>query len=653
MLGMLALLFFGSAILAGIALARRLWARTAHDDDGSGPCERAASAGLLAFAIVIAIDWALSFAHLLTRPALIVASFALLALAARHLRPCPREPRARSPRERILVALALVPLIGWTAYVTWRGAVVFPQTSDALSYHLPKALFIARNHALAIFDGPDARLSTFPANYEMLLADVLVLTRSDGLVAIVGPLSYGLFGLTVAAMAERWWGRGALPVVTAVLLSLGMPTVMLASGTQKNDLLACAAMMAALHWGARWAARGERVAWALGTVAFMLAIGTKVYAGVLVLSLTPCALWRARALRASRASERSRPWPVTLASLSAATLVGFFLLGGEAYALNLVTIGHPVGHVDGNGYGRWHQLWEFPAVQFLRGLSWTEYVWVPWRHQFWLCPQYDAFFSSYGPAASLLLLTLPFAVARYRALGRRHERNLVTLGLLLAFFVTLPVRVPDRPYGIFVGFVRYTPYAAVAIFLWTVVPFVKTREASRVGRATVVSALVASSALFAWFAFGCVTDDVSLPFDFVRIVAGGYRPRRMVRSWTTRAASYIDREAGPDDVIAFDGGFDSWVYPAFGKELRRQVVFLHPDRGPVVVPPNVKWVGVDGSWNCIFGAMPDLSQWFEEFGKGAPLPAELVVYDQLKADPHFRLVYEEKKANQAVFERIE
>jgi hypothetical protein len=476
---------------------------------------------------------------------------------------------------------------------------------------------------------------------------VIALTGRDDLVFIVGLLAYGLYGLLVAAMAERWWGRGALHTCAAVLLSLGIPTTLLSSGAQKNDLLLAALLLGAAHFGARWAVRGERACLLLAITAAAIAIGTKPTAGVLVLALAPCVVWRMRARRREGlplvAREAAHWFGVAIAS--------GLLLGGEVYVMNLATIGAPWGHIAGTRYGEWHHLWAFPALAFLRGLSPTDSVWVPWRHQTWFWSQWDLFFSSYGAPTSLLTLSLPWAVARYRREGLRAERALATGVLVLAFLAMLPVGVQEPPYGFFVGYVRYTSYVPVVVVLWTAVPWIRAH--ARDARAA-YGALVVASACFALYAIGCMNNDIYAPLSFVLDVRHGDRFARAQRSWTLRAGGVVDRFAGQDDVIAFDGGLDSWSYPAYGRELRRTVIYLHPDRGPVVIGDDVKWVVVDRAWHALFGhpKMTDLGVWFEYIAKGSPLPEDVVVLHQLENDPRWKLVWREDYANQAVFMRV-
>src|SRR5207237_1056540 len=127
--------------------------------------------------------------------------------------------------------------------------------------------------------------------------------------------------------------------------------------------------------------------------------------------------------------------------------------------------------------------------------------------------------------------------------------------------------------------------------------------------------------------------DTYAPLSLVVAVFGEPKAKRALHTWTVRAARWVDAYAGPDDIVAFDAAFDSWVYPAYGANLSREVVFLHPDGGPVTVPPDVQWVAIDRGWSCVFGhpLFVDFSEelWQKYIFRGAPLPEYLVVYRQL------------------------
>jgi hypothetical protein len=642
--------FILAVLLAGRGLSARVWAWGGDPREAPGPFERAASTGILAFAAAVAIDWALALLHGFTRWAIVAASAALLLAFRRSLGVSGLRGLGRlSRQDALLVACAVEPFVLWIVYVLVRSTVVFPFAQDALSYHLPKALFVVRAHAFAFFDGPDLRLSAFPANYEMLLADAICLTGSDKLTGAVGVLAYVLFGFVVAGMTERWWGRGLWHVVAATMLALAMPTVVVGCGAHKNDILLATCLLAAAQWTSRWAVHGERAALLLALVASMFAVGTKVNGGVLAFSLLPAVVWRVRAWRRGGGAPSPREVALWLGGC-----VGLFvLLGGAVYVVNVVHLGHLVPIIAPYGYGDWKNLWMFPYLAFARPLSGSA-SWVPWKHAHWYWPEWDFNFSTYGLASTLALLAMPFAIARYRSVGRSTERALATVALAVTWLAVLPMRVDQHPVGFFEGFVRYTAFFPVALLLWTAAPAVReltTRDAARAWRAV---AALGPALVYAYVALHAA-DDPYVPASFVGAAIADPKLSRTIRTWTTRAGSWVDANAAPDDVVAFDGAFDAWIYPAFGATFGRRLVFLHSDgRGPVAIDDDVRWVAIDRSWHCVFGnpQFTDFSVWDEFILRGEPLPEDLAVYQQLLGDPRFELVYRDARTNQAVFRRV-
>jgi hypothetical protein len=121
-----------------------------------------------------------------------------------------------------------------------------------------------------------------------------------------------------------------------------------------------------------------------------------------------------------------------------------------------------------------------------------------------------------------------------------------------------------------------------------------------------------------------------------------------------RAASVFDRNVGPEARVAMDVGYDTWIYPAYGQHWTRDVRFLSPaSGGGVSIPDDVDWVLVDRSWNYFFGNpdFVDMSR-IDLLGKGMPTAEDLAAYHQLKGDPRFSLVYEDRPQLQAIFHRI-
>src|ERR1051326_3160559 len=402
---------------AGLSVSERLWR-----NETAGPCERFFSGTICGVALWMAATWLLALAHALTRATLIGVTVAL-ALAAMALR-----PRLALPRPSWL----LLPVALWTIYALWKGFVLPPLSHDVLAYHLPRAVMLMRAHGWGHFYAADPRITGLPANYELLLADVLAMAGPDRLTEWLGTLSFLLFLGGTAAFAERWWPSPRR--AAAVLTVAGAPVLLLHSSADKNDVMTCAFAAAALLWGARWSSRGGRTPMLLLIVSLALTAGTKPSAGAIAIGLAPFFLPRLRSLRIR-----------DVAATAVAAALALALLGGVAYI-------HDAPHGGGGGaaattgiaWGDFANLGRVPllmlSVPFTQDLN---SVWVPWRHEAWYWPHYEIFFSHYGSLFTFLVPLLPLCVVRYRRAGddaMRRERRNASLAAAIALAVILPLR---------------------------------------------------------------------------------------------------------------------------------------------------------------------------------------------------------------------
>ena len=368
--------------------------------------------------------------------------------------------------------------------------------------------------------------------------------------------------------------------------------------------------------------------------------------------LIPAAAWGL----AVRARAGQRPSPRDVAATAAVGVVAFLALGGVVYVSNVLSGRGLTGRIPGVGYGDWANVWMFPFLVFERPLLTSDgAVWVPWTSSWWFWPRYDHYFSSYGVASTALLAALPVGVWRFRRLepGRQRERALQAVILIATFAVVLPVRM-QRPVGFFEGLVRYTLFLPPLIALWTAVPLARAcAVASR--RAAAVALIAASSVLLAINAVGSGLYDTYLPIDYVMRLLDHPELERSPYDVVGRAAHVVDTVAGPHDHIAFDGGFASFAYPAYGARLTRRVTYLHAmDDGTVVLGDDVDWIVIDRAWNMLFGspAFVDFGHWREFFMRGSPAPEDTVVLEAASHDPRFKLVYRDVRTNQAVFKAV-
>jgi hypothetical protein len=112
--------------------------------------------------------------------------------------------------------------------------------------------------------------------------------------------------------------------------------------------------------------------------------------------------------------------------------------------------------------------------------------------------------------------------------------------------------------------------------------------------------------------------------------------------------------AGPNDTIAVDGSFDTWIYPAYGAKLTRNVVLLPEPAAPDAIPPAASWVMIDRSWAIVWQnpKMTDTGKAWKYLGKGQPSADDVRLLNALLHDPHWRLVDYNRGSNNAVFRRV-
>jgi hypothetical protein len=639
----------------GYAAAKTLWRKLDEDDLlQTPPAELLAAGSVLGFALWLAVSWSLALTHELTRPALLTAAALFVILAVLSLIPVPRMTR---PHLSLVWLAALIPIGCWIAYVLWRGTLLPPDSHDALAYHLPKAVFITRAHGYEYFTAPDSRIATFPSNYELLLADLLLMARSDQLSEWISTVTYILFLVVTAAIMERWWGRGP-HVPIAVLLTAATPVLLLHSGADKNDLMSGYFAAAALLWGARWFARGGIMPWLLLIVTLVAGAGTKPQQAAIFIGISPFLL--ARAVRLGRSlGVRWKPVVSTIAGSAAV----FALCGGAPYVFDAF-----YGHgrlVDAgvNGleagtasiYGDWTNLWQFPYLLLTAPFSSDPLsVWVPWRHQRWFWPKYELYFSNYGILFTLATMALPFCIWRYGRDGddaTQQERLSYSVAALIGFLLILPVVF--RPFGFFAGSGRYVVFVIPAVIGWTVASAI--RELGQRDRAAVAVIAGGMALYFFVTAADVAVNDRFSPFEYAWIAAHQSNPRWIWFASVTseRAGTVVDRLAGPDDVIAVDGGFDAWLYPAMGANQTRRIEFISPGPGTVQIPADAQWVIVDRAWHIIWGnpQFSDFGGFWRYQGKGHPTPQDRRVLEALLADRRFEPVYYNSRLNQAVFRR--
>jgi len=645
--------FVAAMFFAGHRLSEWLWARSARAPLPA--LERACSSALLGIVLWLATTWALALAFHL-RPGYLLAAAAAAAAAAIALSGKRRAPSGGEMRPRAQIdalALTLAPVLAWVMFLLWRGYVLPPHTPDALTYHLPRAAMVAKTGGFEFFGLADSRIDHLPPNYEMLLADFLVLQGTDTYTEWLSTLFFVLYLLQAAALAVRWWGPGR-HVYPVALLVAGAPLLLLQGAAHKNDLMVGCLLLGALLWLGRFFRQRELAAGILLILAACAAAGTKQQGLLFALLAAPVVAWTAwRALRerALRASQ--------LAIAAATAAGGFLLLGGYYY---LCSAAASLGGAGGPGlaaiaepvaYGAWANLWQVPLLALLAPFSASNTtVWVPWSGEEWLWERYDVHASNFGGVVSILALLLPVAAWLYRREPDReglHERLIVTLIAALLAAAVLPINF--SPHGYVSGFPRYLMFLPALAVCWTAAPALAWIERTR-GAASLAlaAATLACAALFADTALDVARYDKFAPLrDIMR--AASHPGTRWVRSMPWRAASVLDCLAGPRDAVDFHAGHDSWIYPVFGVRLTRDVHFI---RNAAQIRPRAQWVIVDRAYNVIWGDpdFKDISQWQRYLGRGSPRPSDLEVVEALLRDPSYALVFYNRHEVQAVFRRL-
>lgn len=641
-----ALIFFVvSGLLGAVALDSYLWRRFATDPPG--PWERAASISVITLFVLIAINWSLSWLGLLDRVPLLVAAAILAVPSAVFLARSNALAFARTDVREASTLLFLSPLLVWIVFVLWRGAVVPVLSHDALSYHMPKAVMLARAHHYAFFNAPDPRIPTSPANYEMLLADVLLLAKTDAVTEWIGTVAYIALILLGAALVERWWGK-APHIAATVLVVAAVPVILLHSGAHKNDLLSNVFYLGALVWGGRWIAGRETAPLVLSLASLAAAGGTKIQGAFVAVALL--VVFAGHFLRGRVRVTRGQ-----LLVIFASIPVALFLFGGWAYVLNVVHTGQvalPASSTSDAGYGDWRNLWEVPLFILLRPFDLDpRAIYVPWRGERWFWPRFELYFSHYGTLVTALVLFLPLAIwksrHRFGSAAMQRERLITSIAAALAFLLMLPIRI--RPIGFFGGFPRYFCYIAIIVIAWTVAPLVLDLH-SRSKTTLVKVALATAAFLFSVNAIFYAIVDAFQPLSYVADVAADPGIRRPFFA-PYRAGSVVDLVAGPTDTIAVHSGFDSWIYPAYGKTLQREVFFIEPGQP---IPKEADYVIVDRAWNVIWGhpRFENMSQYKEYLSRGTPSDEDLAVIRAVGTrSDEFELIYFNGTMTQAIFKR--
>jgi hypothetical protein len=616
----------------------------------STPLERATWAMSIALGTWLGSLWVIALLHWLTPTLLIARTIcaAIVAIALRARRPF--EWRVlREVRVSGVVASVVLVIVAWSAFMLWRGALIPPLSHDALSYHLPKAVFYARAGGFEGIEMLDPRPRDLPANYELLLSEFIVLEANDKLTEWLSLFFDVGFFLGAGALAERWWPRrseGATAVVC--VLSAGVPVVLLHSGAHKNDLMAAFCIVAAFVTAGRWITTRERFALLLSLAMFAMAVGTKPQGAIAALALVPFLGWR---------------WWTTphrwreLALAVCFAVLAFAFLGGAVYVANALRSEETAPAAQFNSaemsnvaslpvlYGDWSNLWQAPYVLLAAPFSphWMA-LRVPWESEPWFWRRYDLYISHAGIPFVLCALALPFVVMRFqRDDGPAFERMAIVVASLITTMAMLPVVF--APHGFYaISLPRYIAFLYPVVFAWVVPPLFRK-----------YSAPVAAIAIlaFLYYAVDNVMSDDFVPPAYLAY-AREHPGTRVIPFDPNRAASIVDRAAGPADRIAVEAAFGTWLMPAFGANLTRPIDLIRPGKGAPRIPDAATWVIVDRGYDVTWGH-PDLRDLREvkRYGlRGKPSASDQGVLESLLHDGRFEVVFYNPARAQAVFHRL-
>ncbi|HET8796372.1 MAG TPA: hypothetical protein VFO89_01705, partial [Thermoanaerobaculia bacterium] len=550
-------LFVFALVLVGFAVVRWMWRRVDPAGLDDTPVTELLNAGALAGAGGwLALNWILALTGTLAASTLAAGVAAILGGAVVVLVRSRHRLRAMQVAdETARMLLVLVPLFIWVIFILWRGVVLPPASHDVLAYHLPKAVLLERAGGWEHFEAPDARISNYPYNYELLLADVLILSGSDTYTEWIGTVSSLLMLLATAAFAQRWWRGSAAATVAAVLAAASAPVLLLHSGADKNDLLVAWLAASALLWGSRWFVSGGRMPMALLIVALGIGLGTKTTIVATGVALAPFLAWRA----ASRIRRRLlAPRDV---ALSAALALLLLLLGGgfthfvtlfrTPGASDLTRVAETATTVTKISWGDWSNLWQVPylLVTIPFGSN-PQGVWVPWKGEAWFWPHYEIYFSHYGRLISILLFAVPFVMwkfARGADESIRVERRITAAAAALAILIMLPTVF--RPLGFFGALARYLAFVVPLIAAYTLPPLVDALRG--VNRRLAGGAMAVLAIVFSLEAAACAMNDRFAPVEYA-VWAAEHPGTRFIHFYPYRAGSIVDRLAGPNDSVAVD-----------------------------------------------------------------------------------------------------
>ncbi|HET7435021.1 MAG TPA: hypothetical protein VFN10_09950 [Thermoanaerobaculia bacterium] len=623
------------ALLLGCEVSFRLWRAPL------AACERALFAMLMAAMLWLGSTWALAIPHLMTHEAVLARGVIFFVAGAVAIGW--RVSRAKLLSRELdhtatFVLIALVPLALWIVFALWRGAIIPPLSHDALSYHLPKSVLYQRAHGFDSLSSLEWLFAPRPANYELLVADVLASDGVDDRTEWLSTFFYLGLVVSAGALAQRWWRAGPLATAATVLLTGAVPVLLLHSSAHKNDVMAAFFAAAGFVAASRWIATREAASLFAMKLAFGAAAGTKGSMAVIALCFVPVVAWTLARPRIAS--------PRILAAAFAGVLA-FLILGGWYFIerkLRPAAERQPTA-IESSSYGDWQNLYQGPYVLLTAPFSANPLsLAVPWDARRWFWRRYEIYFSHDGIPFALSVLALPFALWLLRRRASLHERVWVSAAALAAFLALLPAKL--SPAGLYVTMLpRFTVWIVPLVFAWTVAPLIDA-IAPRWQKTLVA----VSSVIFVLYAVDSAQNDSFAPFDYV-LWARVHPGTRTVPFDANRASCRVDRVAGPHDKIVIQAGSSAWVYPAFGAHLTRPVELIR-SLPAANISEDARWLIVDYKFDVIWSGPALKSLGDTEAFLGGTMPeAGQQTIRTMRVDPRWKAL-EITPWGEAVFVRV-
>ena len=236
---------------ASIGAARRLT---------RGLADQLLAAGLLAWGNLVVTSLFLSVLHQLGEPRWFLSTSTLLAVLVCLLvillpdgnsDELPATPIAEAKPHPWLLAAFLLTLLPLACATVAVACTYEPNNPEALTYHLPRALYYLGQGSLAHFDAADLRQTYLPFNYNLLQAFVFIYGPPLQCLNLFNVLAWALGGIAVYRLC-RVCAFGANASLLTSWLVLVAPPVIAQAATTTPDLPAGVTLLCVFVYALRW-----------------------------------------------------------------------------------------------------------------------------------------------------------------------------------------------------------------------------------------------------------------------------------------------------------------------------------------------------------------------------------------------------------------